>query len=732
MTLPVHQLSNDQQQALKAFQSFMESDTPIFILKGYAGTGKTFLTRIISQYLKEGKWQSQLLAPTGRAARILQDRTGVNATTIHKGIYNMQHLDERMILKNNKPVYKYVYSLVQQEPEINTVIIVDEASMVSDKYSESDFFIFGSGQLLKDLMQRTAPRNSTRRIKILFIGDPAQLPPVGDPRSGALMPDYLKSRYGSESQEIILRQVMRQEGESGILRLAGYLRTQLEKELRREFLPDISGEDVAEIPNEEVYARFAQWYQTNGPESLILIHYRNKDAHESNLRIRALLFPEQPFVQPEDRLMIAQNNYNYPVDMLNGTFVRVISVHGDRILKHRLQSYLADGTDVHVDLVYRKVTLEVPDSDGHLHQQECLILESFLNADRVTPLYEEQVAAYLDFKKRHPQFKPKTQEFKDALRVDPFFNALKVKYGYAITCHKAQGGEWNTVIVDMHVGRSRLSDDFLRWTYTAVTRARRRLFLFNVPRQSPYAKLEFRPLKLSLGKVVPDTEEHAIELRITPSQDEFRKASGLVRSEPFLLDKYYSLLAQLHGTGIEIIGREPADFQEKYGFRLADQVAWLSFWYNGKQKFGKVSLTGGKPQHRDLSDQILLLIDRTVHFKLIDPVDASFPEVMPVNELPVEVVPETDISFGEDEEHLAAFFADMKDRLLASGIQIRDIKQEQWRQRYMLVRGKERATVVFHHDGTKRMTAGWPLENECNSQPLLDEVAEAVSDIINT
>lgn len=727
-----YNLSSDQQQALLAFQSFMDSDIPVFILKGYAGTGKTFLTRIITRYLTEGKWQSQLLAPTGRAARILQERTGVAATTIHKGIYNMQHLDERMIRKNEKPVYKYVYGLLQTEPEINTVIIVDEASMVSDKYSESDFFIFGSGQLLKDLMQRAAPVNSTRRIKLLFIGDPAQLPPVGDPQSGALMPGHLQSLYGAESREIILRQVMRQEGESGILRIASYIRTQLEKKPRRDFRLDITGEDVMEIPNEDVFDRFTKHYQEDGPESIIMIHYRNKDAHESNLRIRALLFPDQPYIQPGDRLMIAQNNYNYSVDMLNGTFVRVISVHGERILKHRLQSYRADGTDVHVDLAYRKVTLEVPDADGCLHPQECLILESFLNADRAVPLYEENVAAYLDFKKRHPHLKPRTQEFKDTLRSDPFFNALKVKYGYAITCHKAQGGEWDTVIVNMQVGRSRLSDDFLRWTYTAVTRARSRLFIFNVPSQSPYVKLEFRPLRLSQGKVTPDMDEHAMDLVITQEQTEFRNTSGLDKAAPFLLDKYHSLLAQLHETGIRIIGREPADFQEKYGFQLGDRVTWLSFWYNGKQKFGKVSATGGKPQDKSLSDQIISLIDRTVHFKILAKGDDTIPPLPPSGSVTRETVSAPTIEYGEDEEHLAEFLADIKDRLSATGIQVVDIKREQWRERYMMVRGGERATVVFHYDGTKRMTSGWPLETECNSQPLLDDVAEAVEDIIKT
>jgi hypothetical protein len=723
-------LSQDQMVAVDAFRAFLSSDTPVFMLKGYAGTGKTYLTRVLLDMIEEGRWEVRLMAPTGRAARIVKERTGSDATTIHKGIYNMDRLEEIMTIKGGKPVYKFVYGLTDTEPSIDTMIIVDESSMVSDRYSDNDFFVFGSGRLLADLMRHLAPVNEGRRIKIIFIGDPAQLPPVGDDKSGALMGDYLRSAFGARSSEAWLRQVMRQGGESGILRIAGYLRGQLEDPRRNAFDLEVGGGDAAEIAREDVIERFVDVFGREGAESVILIHHRNRDAHDSNIRIRALLFPGEPSVRVGDRLIIAQNNYNYPVELLNGTFVTVKAVHGGRILKQGLKSYLADGTDVMVDLTYRSVTLEVPDTAGHMMEQDCMILESFLDADRSQPLYEENVAAYLDFKMRHPQLKPRTKEFRDALRSDPFFNALKVKYGYAITCHKSQGGEWPTVLVDMQMNQSRLSDYFLRWAYTAVTRASRRLWLYNIPRQSPYAKLEYRPLVLTTKGPMPDPETHATELVLTEAQLSFRKASGLDGALPFIRDRYHRLLVQLQGTDVEVMARESFAWMEKYGFRSGGRVTWLSFHYNGKNMFTKVSDTGGKPTDAVLSAQLRACVERPVHYRLVeqgvDTMDGKSAGEVNTEHGVVDVA-----VFGEGQEHLEAFHGGLSERLGVEGIRVEGVFHEQWRERYALRRGEERAVVIFHHDASNRITSGWPLPGDCNSQALLDAVGSAVMDLIN-
>src|SRR5690554_684970 len=167
----------DQEKAFLAMDDFLKSDQKCFLLKGYAGTGKTTITKTIAQYVSHKKYQPILLAPTGRAARILSDKTGFEANTIHRGIYNLDQLDEIEIKVDGKKQFKFRFNLLEVKDNISQIYLIDEASMISDRRSEGDFFVFGSGVLLRDLLQFLALRNIARNDKVIFIGDPAQLPP---------------------------------------------------------------------------------------------------------------------------------------------------------------------------------------------------------------------------------------------------------------------------------------------------------------------------------------------------------------------------------------------------------------------------------------------------------------------------------------------------------------------------------------------------------------------------
>ena len=193
------------------------------ILRGYAGTGKTFLAKCITDYLIEEKRNPVLMAPTGRAARILATKTKHHCKTIHKGIYNLDEIDEIKANANGKEKYKFRFNLRHIEQNIINTYLIDEASMISDKYSEDDFFVFGSGRLLNDLITFISLDNSGRKDQIIFIGDPAQLPPVTDAVSGSLDKEYLKSTFGIDAEEYELTEVVRQHEKSGILANATYL-----------------------------------------------------------------------------------------------------------------------------------------------------------------------------------------------------------------------------------------------------------------------------------------------------------------------------------------------------------------------------------------------------------------------------------------------------------------------------------------------------------------------------
>ena len=462
--------TDDQQAALKMLDDFMEAGQSCFLLKGYAGTGKTWLLGILVSWLESRGSHYMLMAPTGRAARILARKTGKKATTIHKGIYNFDELEEVPIHINGKKKYKFRYNLNRVNMP-GMVFIADEASMISDRVSESDFFVFGTGKLLTDLITFAAPQNLDNKVKIILTGDPAQLPPVGDSLSGALDESYLRQQFSLHPVVYELTQVVRQSAGNEILDLATSLREQLRSGTSTGFSVESFSRNVNVINPEEVVGHFLNLNPGLSVNETIIINFDNKSALGYNLALRNEKFPGKPVIPKGDNLMIVQNNYNYQVDLLNGTLVKVTDVAGDPEVKGNMFSFDQSGNECSVSHTFRRVTIEVEEDDRKV-AVECLILEDFLYSPDAQPDYAQNIALYLDFKIRHPHLKPGTKPFTDSLKTDPWFNALRVKYGYAITCHKAQGGEWNTVFLNMDVALGKLTKPFLRWVYTAVTRAR--------------------------------------------------------------------------------------------------------------------------------------------------------------------------------------------------------------------------------------------------------------------
>ncbi|MBU3928560.1 MAG: AAA family ATPase, partial [Bacteroidetes bacterium] len=275
--------NNDQMKALLALEEFFESDISCFLLKGYAGTGKTHLVKYISEYLELKKLKTVLLAPTGRASRILEKKTGHKSSTIHKGIYNLDQVDEIEISKDGKKKYKFRFNLQFIESNTRSIYLIDESSMISDKYSEDDFFIFGSGRLLKDLLTYLAPTNKGRSDQVIFIGDPAQLPPVTDNISGALDSGYLFNNFNIKTSEYELTEVFRQHKESGILANATNLRNLLQNKHRNSFEINTSFDDITSIDIKNVVETFIGINSELSPSKLVIVNYSNKSALEFNL-----------------------------------------------------------------------------------------------------------------------------------------------------------------------------------------------------------------------------------------------------------------------------------------------------------------------------------------------------------------------------------------------------------------------------------------------------------------
>jgi len=471
------QLTADQQNALAAIESFLSSKQSVFLLHGYAGTGKTTLLGGLCKYLTALGQSTVLMAPTGRAAMILSAKTGMSASTIHKHIYNFNEIE---LVNDDDSSFRYAFKHKGNTESTNTVYLVDEASMVSNVFSDDEFFYFGSGFLLNDLMEFVFAENTNR--KIVFIGDNAQLPPIGMNYSPALTGTYFTEKFGIETLQAELKQVVRQGEGTGVLQVASEIRKGLVNKTLNTFKIPANLADCKTIQAENFIALYTNSVQTCGADEVMVVTHSNKQALEYNLQIRTAIYGEhKPELQQGDKLIITRNNYNHEVEIFNGTFARVIGV-GTIAYKTSCRFNVTGGKKVERELVFRQVVIELPTNKQGKYRLTCMVLDNFIFSGEGKLHPYDQRALFIDFKERMRAkgIKPKSAEFNHAIKADQYFNALQVKLGFAVTCHKAQGGEWNTVFADFNVYFGRSTQGYYRWAYTAVTRANKQLYAINL------------------------------------------------------------------------------------------------------------------------------------------------------------------------------------------------------------------------------------------------------------
>lgn len=448
--------TDDQIKALEKIGDFLFSgiDDDIFLLTGYAGTGKSSLIGSLVKTMNGFRQKAVLLAPTGRAAKVFSGYAGQQAFTIHKKIYRQQKFAEgspRFSLSEN--LHKH------------TLFIVDEASMISNE--SSDFSIFGTGRLLDDLIEYVY---SGRGCRILLVGDSAQLPPVKQDNSPALDRDMLRS-YSLEVTEASLTRIVRQEEESGILYNATMLRDALRSRLTETY-PKLRVDgfaDVLRISGTELIDEISAAYQKEGMEETIVISRSNKRVNAYNNGIRNRVLYREEEISTGDILMITKNNYFWVNDfedldfLANGEFVEVQRVRGEEeMYGFRFCNVLLYHRDYEIEFE-AKINLDV------LHTEV-----PGLTREQNDQLFFNVMEDYADIPHKRERYKK--------VKSNPWFNALQVKYGYAVTCHKAQGGEWKNVFLDLgYVRESYMGENFYRWLYTSITRSARKLFLVNLP-----------------------------------------------------------------------------------------------------------------------------------------------------------------------------------------------------------------------------------------------------------
>ncbi len=448
---------NKEQNLLIAALSFFcvnRVDDTVMLVNGYAGTGKTSLTGALVKALTEFRMKSVLLAPTGRAAKVFAEYSGHPAYTIHRKIYRQKSYS-----------HEYGNFLLAENKHTDTFFIVDEASMIPNSSVEGA--AFGSGCLLDDLVHYVY---SGVRCHLILLGDNAQLPPVGFTASPALSVEQLRG-YGLKVYEAYLRQTARQAEESGILYNATALRCNMSVSggLVKPELSLTGFNDVEVLSGEYMSEKISDCYDRDGVNETIVITRSNKRATMFNAGIRnQILYREDELVNG-DMLLIAKNNYYWSEQYEELDFI----ANGDVARVSRVR-----GTTSRYGFRFADVTLEFPDH-GNIEVDVKVILDGLfsdspaLNREQNERLF---TAVYSELEG------DKRSRYK-ALKQHEFFNALQVKYAYTVTCHKAQGGQWKNVFIDMGYlpEEAFTTMDFYRWLYTAMTRARSHLYLINYP-----------------------------------------------------------------------------------------------------------------------------------------------------------------------------------------------------------------------------------------------------------
>ena len=437
---------------LAAFVSAPESDA-LFLLKGYAGTGKTTTISAMVKVLDELKIKFVLLAPTGRAAKVLSKQSGKPASTIHKKIYRQQSTADGASK----------FSLDRNLGK-NTVFFVDEASMISNL--PQDHSVFGSGYLLSDLIEYVT---SGFNCKLIVSGDTAQLPPVGLSVSPALEKDEL-SLFGMEVITMELREVVRQSQESGILENATYIRNRILEDSPTGFWKiKMKGfPDVIQLGGDQLIDEISNCYNRLGMEETIVITRSNKRANLFNEGIRKTILYQEDQIMRGDLLMIVKNNYHWSKQLEELDFI----ANGDIAEIIRIRKY-----EERFGFHFANVVLRLIDYQDL--EIECKILLETLTVEAPALTSEENKRLFEAISEDYEEIRNKRERWKK-IREDPYFNALQVKYSYAVTCHKAQGGQWKAVFLDHGYLTAEMIDrEFLRWFYTAFTRSEERLYLVN-------------------------------------------------------------------------------------------------------------------------------------------------------------------------------------------------------------------------------------------------------------
>ena len=479
------ELNDEQKQTLRKINSWVDSNNRIAILTGRAGTGKTTLLKSVTNLLSKRKKSFQLLAPTGRASRILSKKSGQNSQTIHSEIYQF-NIDKLNMKKDNDEQQQSFeegdFSLdwgIKTSENLAQIYIIDEASMIGDREKPRGELNFGTGRLLNDLLFQTGiiDKKNTN-TKILFVGDSMQLPPIKEENSVALDADYLLKKYRLDyyPEKFELTQVMRQAKNSLILSNAEILRDKISQ---KDYSPLKIKIDDNSVSRTTPKRSQNLGIENNDFSKRIVVSRSNAAAYGYNKSIRESRFGKNytEDLMPDDQVIVTSNNPKY--GCYNGDIYTIIEIIESETRPIKLsKSAKFRKNPEKIDLFFKTVVIRPIEFDDEKYNKKIIIIENLLNKPATFLSHEEIIASRVDWNNRIRDLNLDIEAKKRNLLEDEYINAVQIKYAYAITCHKAQGGEWENVTV--YIEYLQHNDSYYRWLYTAISRSINKLSFINL------------------------------------------------------------------------------------------------------------------------------------------------------------------------------------------------------------------------------------------------------------
>lgn len=701
-------LTPGQEELIGELERFLsDGEANVFLLKGYAGTGKTFISRGLGQFLQAQGRAFCLAAPTGRAAKVIAAKSGFGAETIHKTIYDHTRFSEYTDGGvDGSETFKSYMEIKRNDLPANAVFIVDEASLVSDVYQEGEFFRTGSGYLLKDFLTHVGLDHNDHDKKIIFIGDAAQLPPIDMAFSPALDADYLRKAYGVVVRGYELKDVVRQKSESAVMRNVQPLRDALEVGTFNKITFDFDGAEVSRLAPEELMPAYFRSCDHAVNAKSVIISRSNAEAAEFNREVRQTFFPGMETVAAGDKLMVVKNT---PI-LSNGDFIWVkevdATVETREVALKRKHPDTQEIETITVALAFREVHAGFRAADGRPFFFRTKILENLLYDNSPGLGSDEQKALYVDFRTRKRHLRPGDAAFKMELQSDPYFNALRVKFGYALTCHKAQGSEWEYVFVSCPTTQNPLSADAFRWLYTAMTRTSDRLYLINPPHRTLGGDMEVVSGGPALRAARNAASAATVQLEAPAASN--AASFGLSVRDGVMFAILGQVQALLEGTGIEIESIVHNQYQEAYFFRRGEEAVRLNIAYNGRGRVTSVTAVQKDPLSEDLARRLGGLTDRP----------------LPTWTGAVEAVA---AAGGLSRPFLQEYHDRLEPMLRERRIRIASLVERPWCVRYAFERDGELATIDIWYNGRSMLTTCQPVDNACSVGPLLPEVVDLLT-----